>query len=64
MNNIEIFKFGFFELVKGEWNFWSRYSIRILKGSSSKLYSPSAWFFWELFLYFMYRRPFYNLGDP
>ena len=36
MNQIEIFKFVFFKPVKGYWNYWSRYSIRILKGSSLK----------------------------
>ena len=35
---IKIFKFGFFTLVKGSRNFWSRYSISILKGSSLKLF--------------------------
>ena len=32
------FKFGFFQLVKGLWNFWGKYRIRILKGSSLKLF--------------------------
>ena len=53
---IKNFKFGFFKLVKGY--FWSRCNIRILKGSSLKLFEPSASFFWESFLYLMYRQPF------
>ena len=34
MNKIEIFAFGFLELVKGSWNLCSRFSIRIGKGSN------------------------------
>ena len=34
MSKIEIFKFSFLNLVKGLWNFLSRFSIRIAKGSS------------------------------
>ena len=45
MNKIENFKFGFFKLVKSYWNFWSRFNIRILMGSSLKLFEPLYFIF-------------------
>ena len=57
MNEIDLFKFGFSNMLKVNGTFGVE-SIRILKGSSLKLFELICLFLWELFLYLTYRLSF------
>ena len=57
-NKMEIFKFGFSNLLKVSGTFGADIALEYQREVVVSFLSSSAWFFWELFLYLMYRWTF------